>query len=45
MGGDRRREGAVLGTNVGHPIITNGILCGRGGDAALPKLHVLSDFV
>jgi len=21
---DRRREGAVLGVNVGHPIVTNG---------------------
>jgi len=23
-GGDRRREGAVLGVNLGHPIVTNG---------------------
>jgi len=22
-GGDRRREGAVLGMNLGHPIVTN----------------------
>jgi len=41
--GDRRRRGAVLGVNVGHPIATNGILCVRGGDAALPKL--LWDFL
>jgi len=25
-GGDRRREGTVLGVNVGHPIVTNGDL-------------------
>jgi len=31
--------GAVSGKNVEHPIVTNGILCMRGGDAALPKLH------
>jgi len=24
FGGDRRREGAVLGMNVGRPIVTNG---------------------
>jgi len=36
-GGDRRREGAVLGVNVGCPIVTNGILCVRGSDVALPK--------
>ena len=42
-GGDRRRKGAVFGVNVGHPIVTNGILCVRGGDAALPKL--LWDFL
>ena len=41
--GDRRREGAVLVVNVGHPIVSNGILCVRGGDAALPKL--LLDFL
>ena len=23
-GGDRRREEAILGVNVGHPIVTNG---------------------
>ena len=22
-GGDRRREGAILGVNLGHPIVTN----------------------
>jgi len=31
-------EGAVFGVNVDHPIVTNGILRVRGGDAALPKL-------
>jgi len=31
-------EGAVLGVNMGHPVVTNGILCVRGGDAVLPKL-------
>ena len=41
--GDRRREGAVLVVNVGHPIVTNEILCVRGGDAALPRL--LWDFL
>ena len=41
--GDRRREGAVLKVNAGHPIVTNGILCMRVGDAALPKL--LWDFL
>jgi len=34
---------AVLGVNVEHLIVTNGILCVRGGDAALPKL--LRDFL
>jgi len=24
FGGDRRREGAVLGVNLGRPIVTNG---------------------
>ena len=24
FGGDRRREGAVLGVNMGRPIVTNG---------------------
>jgi len=28
-----------LEVNLGHPIATNGILCVRGSDAALPKLH------
>ena len=32
------RERAVLGVNVGHPIVTNDILCVREGDATLPKL-------
>jgi len=30
-------EGAVLEVNVGHPIVTNDILCGRGGDALFPN--------
>jgi len=30
--GDRRREGAALVVNVGHPIVTNGILCVRGNE-------------
>jgi len=38
-----KEEGAVFGVNLGHPIVTNGILCMRGGDAALPKL--LWDFL
>jgi len=37
-GGDRRREAAVLGINVGHPIVTSGILH-VSGDTALPKLR------
>ena len=42
-GGDRRREGTILGVNLGHPIVTDGTLrhsysVVRGGDAALPKL-------
>jgi len=35
-------EGAVLGANVGHPIVTNGILCVTGGDAALPNYFGIS---
>jgi len=31
-------ERAVLGGNVGHAILTNGIFFVRGGDAGLPKL-------
>jgi len=31
-------EGAVLVVNVGHPIVTNEILCVRGSDTSLPKL-------
>jgi len=31
-------RGAVLVVNVGHPIVTNGILCVRGSYAALYKL-------
>jgi len=42
-GGNRQREVAVLWINVGYHILTNGILCVRGGDAALPKL--LWDFL
>jgi len=42
-GGDQRRGKAVLGVNVGHSIVTNRIVCMRGGDAALPKL--LWDFL
>ena len=39
FGGNRRREGAVLGgESLGLSIVTNGIICVRGGDAALPKL-------
>jgi len=36
-------EGAVL--TVGHRIVTNGILCVRGGDADVPKFlwDLLSD--
>jgi len=41
--GDRKGEGAVLLVNVWHPVVTNGILCVRGGDAALPRL--LWDFL
>jgi len=37
-GGDHRSGGGNLGVNVGHLIVTNNILCVRGGDAALPKL-------
>jgi len=36
-------EGALLVVIVGHPVVTNGILCVRGGDTALPKL--LWDFL
>ena len=35
--GDRRREGAVVGVNVKRPVVTNGILCMRGGDALFPN--------
>ena len=48
-GGDHRRERAVLGVNVGHPIVANGDFVAqlfsavRSGDAALPKL--LWDFL
>ena len=41
--GDLRREGAILGVNLGHPIVTNRILCVRGGNDAFPKL--LWDFL
>jgi len=30
-------ERAVFGVNVGHPIVTNGILCIRGGDVLFPN--------
>ena len=44
FGGNRRREGAVLGReSLGLSIVTNRIVCMRGGDAALPKL--LWDFL
>ena len=36
----KEKEGAVLGVNVGHPIVTNAV---RSSDAALPKL--LRDFL
>jgi len=36
-------EGAVLVVNVGHPVVTNGILYVRGSNVALPKL--LWDFL
>ena len=48
-GGDRRREGAVLGVYVRHPTITNGDFVAslfsavRGGDVAFPKF--LWDFL
>ena len=45
--GDHRRGRAVLGVNVGHPIVTSGdfvvILSREGVDLALPKL--LWDFL
>jgi len=31
-------EGAVLWINMGHPIVTNEILCVMGGDAALSQI-------
>ena len=44
FGSNRRREGAVLGgESLGLSIVTNGLVCMRGGDAALPKL--LWDFL
>jgi len=45
MGGDRRREGTVLGVNDGHRWGHWGVVISavRGGDAALPKL--LWDFL
>ena len=36
-------EATVMGVIVGRSIVTNGIVCVRGGDAALPKL--LCDFM
>jgi len=35
-GGDRRRERVISGINVEHPIVANGIICVRGGDALFP---------
>jgi len=44
FGSNHRREGAVLGVeSLGLSIVTNGLVCLRGGDAALPKL--LWDFL
>jgi len=40
--GDRRRERQLWG-KCGHLIVTDGILCVSGGDAALPRL--LWDFL
>jgi len=43
--GWRSSKGAVLGVNVGHPIVTNGdfmdklFSAARDGDVALPRLH------
>jgi len=36
--GDRQRGRNSFGINVRHPIVSNGILCVRGGDAAFLKL-------
>jgi len=50
-GGDCRKEGEILGVNVGNPIVTNGdfvaylfsaVMC---SDAALPKLLCDSNFL
>ena len=41
--GGRRKVGTLLVVNVGPPVVTNGILCVRDGDVALPKL--LWDFL
>jgi len=30
-------EGAVLGVNLGQPIVTSGILCVTGGDTLFPN--------
>jgi len=35
-------EGIILGVNVGHPIVNNGILCMRGGDMALSMIGLMS---
>jgi len=44
FGGNCRREGAVLGgESLGLFTVTNGIVCMRGGDVAVPKL--LWDFL
>jgi len=39
-GGDRRKGRAILGVNVWHPIVTNGILCMRGGQITLGFLVI-----
>ena len=36
------REGAVLGINVGHPIVTNGILCVRAATRLFPNYFGIS---
>jgi len=43
FGGNRRRGRGSLGGSLGPSIVTNGIVCVRGSDAALPKL--LWDFL
>jgi len=38
-GGDRRREWAVLGVNLGRPIVTNGAFATRSSQFTLYKLY------